>query len=767
MEDFREDYREEQIDLRDYLRVLMKRRWIILCIFFVVVLTVAVNTYTAVPIYRATARIQIERQQTNPFSNRPIMPYYGMAMEYYQTQSKIITSRAVADKVVRRLNLQNSPEFFPPPRDDVISNAKRWVRKTLSGFKIRLKTWIKSILKIEKSRRPRIDSTGGGKSQYSPLAGALLGRVSVNPVRDTQLLDISVMGVNPALAARMANEMVQAYIDHTLENRLEAAKNAVQWLGERISEERKKVEDAENTLLRYKEEQGIITSFSSDSENITAQKLATLNNQVVQAESARVEAETRYRQALELGKSSDMLDAIPEVLTNELIREIKKMEVGLYNRMSELSKKYGRKHPQMVAIDSELAELKKRKIREVKRVVNSLRNEFKLALAREESLKKALAKQKKESLELNKKAVHYGVLQRQAVSSRHMYDLLIKRFKETSLTEEIKTANIRIIDSAEVPRGPIKPNKRRNILLAIVVGLTLGIGLAFLLEYLDNTIKFPEEIKNYLKIPYLGPVPAYAVDDAANGNASDLITLQSPKSTASESFRGIRTGILYSLADRPPQVILVTSAGPSEGKTVCAANLAVTMAQSGSRVLLIDCDMRRPRVHKMFDKSREDGLSSVLVGDGDARETIIKTGVENLDILTVGPIPPNPSEILGSKKMDDLMEDLKKDYVRIVLDSPPVTAVTDAVVLAQKADGTILVIRAGDTPRQIVQNGLTQLQTVNAGILGAVLNGIKTGRDSYYYYQYYYYYYGEDGEKKKNTRRRRRHAGRYYEADRD
>ncbi|MBW2593388.1 MAG: polysaccharide biosynthesis tyrosine autokinase [Deltaproteobacteria bacterium] len=462
-----------------------------------------------------------------------------------------------------------------------------------------------------------------------------------------------------------------------------------------------------------------------------------------------------------------MLDAIPEVLTNELIREIKKMEVGLYNRMSELSKKYGRKHPQMVAIDSELTDLKKRKIREVKRVVNSLRNEFKLALAREDSLKKSLAQQKNESLELNKKAVQYGVLQRQAVSSRHMYDLLIRRFKETSLTEEIKTANIRIIDPAEVPGGPIKPNKRRNILLALVVGLTLGIGLAFLLEYLDNTIKFPEEVRNYLKIPYLGPVPAYAIDGAAGGKPSDLITLKSPKSTASESFRGIRTGILYSSADRPPQVILVTSAGPSEGKTVCAANLAVTMAQAGSRVLLIDCDMRRPRVHKMFDQSRDQGLSSVLVGNVDVREAIINTGVENLDILPVGPIPPNPSEILGSRKMVDLIEGLKKDYVRIVLDSPPVTAVTDAVILAQEADGTILVIRAGDTPRQIVQNGLTQLQSVNAGILGAVLNGIKTGRDSYYYYQYYYYYYGEDGQKKKDTRRRKRRTSRYYGASKD
>lgn len=757
-----EDYREEQIDLRDYLRVLVKRRWIIMCVFCVVVLTVTVNTFTAVPVYRATARLEIGKENPNPIAMNASMAYYAMGLDYYQTQYKIIASRTVAREVIRRLDLQNSREFFPEPKDDMISNAKARAGEMLADFK----TWIKALLKTQPDVVPGKSIVGDGSFPDSKLVDAFISRESVDPIRDSRLVDVSMEANDPVMAARMSNELVRAYIDQNLETKLQAAKDAVQWLGERISEERKKVEDAENALLQYKEEQGIITSFSSDAESITAQKLATLNNQVVEAESRRVEAETRYRQAMEIEGSSDMLDSIPEVLTNELVREIKKMEVGLYNRMSELSKKYGHKHPQMIAIESELAELKKRKIREVKRVVNSLHNEFKLALARENSLKKALARQKKETLELNKKAVQYGVLQRQAESSRHMYELLIKRFKETSLTEEMKTGNIRIIDRAEVPVSPIKPKKKRNILLAVVVGLTLGIGLAFLLEYLDNTIKFPEEVKNYLKIPYLGPVPAYAADAEDHGMPSaDLITVHSPKSTASESFRGIRTGILYSSADRPPQVILVTSAGPGEGKTVCAANLAVTMAQAGSRVLLIDCDMRRPRVHKIFNQSRDKGISSVLVGDGNVRDAIINTGVENLDILPVGPIPPNPSEILGSNKMADLIEELKKDYVRIVLDSPPVTAVTDAVVLAQKADGTILVVRAGDTPRQIVENGLSQLQTVNAGILGAVLNGIKTGRDSYYYYQYYYYYYGDDGQKKKNTRRRKRHVSRYYGAD--
>jgi capsular exopolysaccharide synthesis family protein len=429
------------------------------------------------------------------------------------------------------------------------------------------------------------------------------------------------------------------------------------------------------------------------------------------------------------------------------------MEVALYNRMSELSKKYGKNHPQMVAIDSELADLKKRKATEAKRVVNSLRNEYKLAMAREEGLKKALEDQKTESLQMNKKAIQYGVLQRQAETSRNMYDLLIKRFKETSLTEEMKTGNIRIIDRAEVPESPVKPKKKLNLLLSIVIGLAMGIGLAFFLEYLDNTIKLPDEVKNRLNIPYLGPVPAFVHEADEYSIDKDLIALHSPKSTTSESFRGIRTGIIFSSADQPPQILLVTSAGPAEGKTFNAVNLAVIMANAGSKVLLMDCDMRKPRIHKIFGVQRDTGLSNIQVGTGEFNNLVIASAVDNLDVLPVGPIPPNPSEILGSKKMGSLIKELKEKYDRIIMDSPPVTAVTDAVLLAPITDGVLLIIRANETPRQIIQNGIDHLKSVNAHILGGILNGIQTGRDSYYYYQYYYYYYGDDAERRKKSKR--------------
>lgn len=747
-----EDYdNEEQIDLRDYLRVLRKRRWTIATVFLIVFLTTLIFTFTATPIFKATSRVVIEKENPNVVSVQEVMAVDATGSDYYQTQYKIIESRAVAREVIYQLGLIDSPEFFPPEKDNIVANTTRWMKDSVKWWT----GWLSSLLRPEVPRTADVEQSGESE-EMKKLVNAFIERVSVEPIRNSRLVDVSVEAMDPALASRMANALVRTYINQNLETKLRAAKDAVQWLAERVDEEREKVEAAENALLAYKEEHGIITDFSDDAERITAQKLAQLNTQVVEAEAQRVEAETRYRQALSVEGSPDLIDSIPEVLQNELVREIKKMEVSLYTRMSELSKKYGRRHPQMQALQSELADLQKRKESEVKRVINSLRNNYKIALAREESLKKALSAQKEQSLAMNQKAVQYGVLRRQAESSRNMYELLVKRFKETSLTEEMKTGNIRIIDRAEVPLDPVKPKKKLNLLLGLVVGLTLGVGLAFFLEYLDNTIKLPDEVKHQLGIPYLGPVPQFSTNGVGAANTADLIALNDPKSNASESFRGIRTGILYSSADNAPQVILVTSSGPGEGKTSCATNLAVTMAQAGSRVLLVDCDMRKPRLHQCFDKPREPGLSDVLVGGKKLQEVIRTTAQENLEVLACGHVPPNPSEILSSQKMVQLLEALRKPYTRVVIDSPPLTAVTDAVILSKLVDGVVLVVRTGDTPRPVVRNGVEQLRNVNARILGAVLNAVKTGRDDYYYYNYYYYYYGDPSEKAKSRTSRKK-----------
>jgi len=323
---------------------------------------------------------------------------------------------------------------------------------------------------------------------------------------------------------------------------------------------------------------------------------------------------------------------------------------------------------------------------------------------------------------------------------RHMYEMLFNRFKEAALTEDMKTGNIRVVDRAEVPGSPVKPNKKRNILLAIIIGLAMGTGLSFFLEYLDNTIKHAEDIEQYLNIPCLGSIPMLATEnDSKNKPEKELITAGSLNSVVSEAYRDIRTNIFFSSVKASPQIILISSAVPLEGKSITTANLAVTMAQAGNKVLIIDCDMRRPKIHKFFSIDMNRGISNLLTGDKNAGRAIVHTKIPNLDVLPSGPSVPNATDVLGTKRLDDLLSALRKYYDNIIIDSPPATLLADAVVLSKSIDGIVLVVRAAYTDKKIVKKGAEKFLNVRAKILGTVLNGVVLGKDSYYYrYPYYY-----------------------------
>ena len=798
---------QKQVNLQEYIRVLMKHRWTILTVFAVILVSVTIFSFTATPIYQGTTRIVIEKENPKVVSIQEVMSVDSSGLDYYQTQYKILESKSVANEVIKRLNLENNETFNPKP--GVIAQVVEWILSPIA--------YVKSLMKTT-DKDAALMGQPGIAEPTSPLVGKLLNAVKVTPIRNSRLVDVSFESPDPVLAARGANTLAKAYIDLNLQTKLKATQDAVNWLNQQIDQEKKKVDAADQALLRYKQEQGIVTDFSTNAETITAQKLAELNKQVVEATSRRVEAETRYRQAQSLAGRADSAASIPEVMSNPLIQEIKKQEVEISKRLSELSKRYGSNHPQIIALNNEMRTLNARKAAEIQRVVDSLHNQYRVALAGEQSLKGALGQQKGETLAMNQKAIDYTVLKREAETSREMFDLLVKRFKEASLTEDIRTGNIRVIDPAQIPKGPVKPKKLQNILLAIIVGLSLGVGLAFFLEYIDNTIKLPDEVTGILKIPYLGPVPAIAAvaakegggnpggggDSGGGGDGSggvagaisgvlgnvlggaisdvgkgargaagpdadptqDIVVVHSPKSTASEAYRGIRTSLLFSSADVAPQIILVTSSGPREGKTTCSANIAAAMAQAGSRVIVVDCDLRRPRVHQLFGRDRSVGTSNILVANCTIDEAIQQTDIPNVDMIASGPVPPNPSELLGSKHMMEMLVELRGRYERIIIDSPPISAVTDAVILSKIVDGVVLVIRAHQTNREVIRYAITQLRNVSAHIFGAVLNGVDMGRDSYYYYQYYYYYYGQDGERKKKTRSRRSlRSRRYYGKD--
>lgn len=706
---------EQSVDLREYMRVVLKHRRLAITIFSVVFFLGLFINFTATPQYEAKATLIIEKDSPNALNFNEYMFSDPFSTEWYQTQYKILESRVLARKVIERLGLADNEKFFPRPQQDEAGTRDE------AAF-------------------------------YDNLVSCFLGGLRIEPLRSTRLVEIRYLSPHPDLAMEIANGVIQTYIDYNFENKVEAVKYSVQWLNENMEAERKKVEAAEAALLSYKQKYDIVTDFTGDTETITAQKLAQLNSQVVEAETARVEAETRYKQAVEFEKNPDMLDSIPDVLNNTLIQQIKTMEVELSQKRSELSKKYGANHPQMVALQSELRNLRSKKEQEISRIVNALNNNYKIALAKENSLKQALEAQKNQSLDLNKKAVEYTNLYRQAESAKEMYALLLRRFKEKSVSESLKTDNIRMVDKAELPRFPVKPRKARNMLIAIVLGFGLAVGMAFFLEYLNNTLASPEDVKRHLRIPFLGLVPLHGAKDSGSVQAATppaLETFLTPRSNISEFYRALRTNILFSQADTELRVLLVSSTVAQEGKTTTAVNLAIVMAQYGYKVALIDGDFHRPQLRKLFGIRQEEGLSNLLVHNKTLSEAVFQTKIPNLFVLPSGRLPPNPSEILGSKAMHSLLEQLKQNFKVIIIDSPPLAGVTDTLVTANVADGVVLVVRAGGTPRGIVQSALENLEGIGAQVLGAVLNAYDTTTVGYYYSRHYYgYTYATDSRKK-------------------
>lgn len=739
MEEFQETTRE--INLRDYWRVLVKRRYIVATFFLVCLVVVAIYSLTMTPIYKATAQLMIEKANPNILSTQELVAIDTSGTDFYQTQYQILESRSLAREVIKRLNLSQYPEFKRPEKKESPSSTGLAVPIGSNSF----------------------------FAEDSALVPAFLGRLKIEPIRNSRLVKVNFESQDPQLAAKVVNTLAQAYIDWGLGLRLQTQQNAAVFLDEQVKEVKRKVETSEQALQQYREKYGVAalspTGGGKDSQSgqdVTRQKMAQVNAQLVEITNKRIEAEINYKQARDLLQHPEKAESIPEAVNSPVIVAIKNQEIQLMREKTEKGEKFGPKHPTMVAINQEIEGLRKKKFQEIKNIVESMKSKYQVTVSQESSLQTALGRSQSETINRDKVAIQYQVLQQEVDSNRGLYDMLLKRLKETNVSEENRTVNIHVVDPAEIPKRPSKPRLKLNLLLACLVGLMGGVGVAFFLEYMDNTVKTPDDLKQYLNIPYLGPVPSFDMEEGKPG--SELITLADSKSSASEAYRGLRTGILFSTPGHAPRSLLVTSSGPQEGKTLTSANLAITMAQGGQKILILDCDMRKPRLHKIFNLERDQGMSNILVGDGDWRKLKVATQVPNLDIITSGPIPPNPAELIGSERMKALLDEIIQEYDRVLIDSPPIVAVTDSVVLARFVEGVVLTIRVGETARDVIANSIRQLQDVQAHVLGAVLNAVNIGKDSYYYYQYYYYYYGEGGDRKKKQKARRKSKGTYTSA---
>ncbi len=580
--------------------------------------------------------------------------------------------------------------------------------------------------------------------------------IIIEPVRNSRLVDISVESHDAALSADIANTLAGQYIDQNMELNLFASKQAGSWLLDRIGELRKKVEVSELALQKYKEQTNILSLEKRQS--IILQKVSEINTKVIEAKTNRIELETRYQQLAQLSKHPGMIESLPAVINNELIREVKSEYVKSQREYSDLSKRYKHKHPKIIRSKSQVELLKNKIALEVDKIVNSIKIEYEVAKSREKSLDNSLDVLKKEALKMNQKGIKYGVLNREVNSNKEMYNILLKRLKETNLSGGLKNSNIRVIDIAEMPILPIRPNIGLNLLLALALGSITGIGMAFFFEYMDNTVKSAEDIERFIKLPLLGSI---SIIKQKNGNQPEKIAALDSKSTISEAYRALRTGVIFSSTNNQHKTLLITSAEPREGKTVTACNLAITMAQMGSKVLLIDSDMRKPRLHKVFGVDNSVGLSSLLVGQSSLHEAVYQTQISNLMILPCGPIPPNPSELLVSKGMQNLIKELKGKFDRIILDSPPTVAVTDSTILSNICDQLLLVVSCGKTTREVISRCKKLLSNKGAQLLGIVLNNFDIKHRDHYYSKYYYYYnysYENNGRKKKRRPRRKAEA---------
>lgn len=717
---------EEEIHLLDYWRIISKRRSIVLTIFFAVVGIVAVYTYTQTPIYMGTTKLlfNLEGQSLN-FVEGGAFIQQKDPVEYINTQKEILNSRSFGDRVVRKLQLDKNPYFLDLNTKKTF-NLLALINKEISNLLPE---------KTAPAASPFPDIVF--KQELNPaLTDAVLGSIDLKSGRQSNIMEINFYADNPGVAASMANGVAVAFIEHNLDIRVKPYQDSAEWLSAKLVQSREKLSSSEKTLQRYREGKGVV-SFETTG-NVITQQLQELTSQLVQTEARRQEAEIKYKQIASVIDDPERLASVPDVLSNLVIQGQRSEELNVKKHLAELSERFGPKHPQIIKAKSQLDSIQQNIIAEARKMLDANKTVLEIARNRETSIRRTIESQKQNVLDLTRKAIDFNVIAGEAGSNRQFYDLLLKKLQEASLSSGNSVSNVQIVDGATIPTSPVKPNRSRNLLLALVIGLFGGIGAAFFTDYLDDTIKTAEDVEKKLDIPLLDVIPRTNVEEGAIFMASDK------NSATAEAFRTIRTGLMLSSPVKQLKAILLTSAVPNEGKTTTAANLAVAMAQMGDRVLIIDGDMRRHNLHNIFGIDNTKGITDVIVDPGGISGAIRRSDKHpNLDILTGGTHAPNPLELISSERMKELISQMRERYDRIIIDSPPLLAFSDPLVLGSLADGVILVVWGGKTSRELIQKSLQLLKGINTKILGVALNKIDTTKRSYYYYPYYSYYYSD------------------------
>lgn len=706
-----------------YLQILYRRRYIALTAFTTVLVAALLYAVTATRVYQATTRILIERDEPNVVSFQEVLDQNALTDDYYETQYAILQGRSLARRTIDALDLWSHPLFNRPPRLTLRGVVMAPINVLVAQF-----------------APPPVQPPGAAETfAQSRVIDQFLANLDVEAVRYSRLVDVGVRSVDPALAAKIVNTLASAYIQQTLELRSSTTKEASAFLTQQLGEQRAKLEASERALQDYRERINAVSL--EERQNVVLQRLQELNAALTRANTARIQKEAAYQQVQSAVENPAVMDTVPAILLNPFVQQQKTQLADLQRQRAQLGDKLGPNHPDMVklAVGIQGAEASIRG--EIGQIVQSMRREYEAALAEERTLAAELNRQKQEAQELNRAGIQYGVLERDAVADRQMFESLLKRTQETGVSEELRTGNIRVVDEAEIPRAPVSPNIFNSLLLALLGGLTLAVGLVVGVEYIDDRIKNPDELKTHLGLPFLGMVPALfdrriTAPLITGGAASNFV----------ESFRSLRTNVLFSSTADGGRMVVITSTAPGEGKTVVAANLSIALAQAGHRVLVIDADMRKPRIHELLRCRPAPGLSNLLVGNATASESIRESQTPGLWVMPAGTQPPNPPELLGSKRFQAFSQFVLQYFDWVIVDTPPVMAVTDAALAANIAHGVLFVVGSEMTSRRMAQRAVEQLELGQARFLGAVLNRVDVEHNAFYYSWYYrpeyYAYYG-------------------------
>ncbi len=724
---------EAGIRLLYYWHVVFKHKWKVLSIAFLVTLGTAIHLSSLVPMYQATAVLLIEQSKTKVVSIENVYSADYGSQSYMQTQIELMKSRHLVEEVVRQEHLDLAPEFNPKGQ----KKPRRWLPEN----------WIPKWLQAYLPPIPDADPVAEAKpanpeadeARFASLVDTVNGRISIATVRNSQLVNLSFVSESPELAAKVATTVAQVYIDQMLEARLKMTQSAGNWLMKRLEGLRHGLEDSERRLQEYRSSASMLGS--TEEESMETQLLSSLNTKLMQARSQRTESQVRYErfQAL-MEEYKDKLEELPlkdNPMVDNLLKEASKVSLQL----SELSGRYGEKHPQMIRAKTEFEDIKKKIHQEVSRAIAASKHEYAIAVLQENKADQQLTEQKERLQEYQKKAFALGNMERDVQANRQLYELFQKRFKETGVSEGMEPENARIVDPAKPPRASFTPDKRKTLTMALVVGLVFGILLAVLLESMDRTIQNPEDLELSIGLPILATLPKLLAA-ARRPISPEGMMINQPRSPYAEAIRAIRTSLILSL-DRPPQVITVTSSTPQEGKTTVSINLARAFHLSGERVLLIEADMRKPRMNLYFNLELEGNINQLLADlnrwndDGDAAPVLATTGPpsaeeiqavrqeitqarDGIHLLICQTHQTNPSEALASKKWQRIMAVVRQEYQRIIIDSPPVLAVADPLVLSALADATLMVARVHQSQRQAFEESVASLSQVGARLMGVV-----------------------------------------------